>query len=85
MDSDVPTPNSFIENKSSSGEYQPTCMTMSHLACFPKSEAMWAEVPNCVDVVREGPETQINQITELIHRLDVCVSSTVTMLENSNV
>ena len=71
----------IMENRSPTDEGQPTCMTVSHLACFPISEAMWAEVEDSVDVVWKGPETQINQVAELIHRLDVCICSTVTMLD----
>lgn len=52
-----------------------TCVAVSHLACFPVSESMWAEVENQVIVVWKCPEPQVNQITELIHCFDVCICS----------
>lgn len=50
-------------------------MAVCHFACFSVLKPMWAEVEDSLAVVGKGPEPQIDQVTELIHRLDVQVST----------
>lgn len=51
-------------------------MTVSNLTGFPVSEPVGTEVKDKVAVVWEGPESQIDQITEFIHCFNVGVVST---------
>lgn len=51
-------------------------MTVSNFTGFPVSKPMGTEVKNKVAVVWECPESQIDQITELVHCFNVGVVST---------
>lgn len=48
-------------------------MTVSHLACSPVSETMWAKVENKVTVVWKRSHPEADQIAQLIHSFDVFV------------
>lgn len=58
-----------------------TCMTVRDFTCFSVSETVWAEVENPVIVVRKGPEPQVDEITDLIHWLDISICSTAKKTE----
>ena len=51
-------------------------MTVCNIACLPVFVPMWAKLEDPLAVVGKGPETDIHQITELVHSLNVRVGST---------
>lgn len=60
-----------------------TCMTVCYLAGFSVPEAMRAEVKNNVAVIRKSPKSQVYQVGQFIHGLNVGISSTGTTKQSN--
>lgn len=61
-----------------------TCMTVCYLTGFSVPEAMRAEFKNKVAVIRKSPKSQVYQIGQFIHCLDVSIGSTGMTKQRKN-
>ena len=53
-------------------------MMVDHTASSAEAEPMRAEVEDEVTVVREHPDAHVDQVTQLVHSLDVCIGFSET-------